>query len=38
MSYLLFIANIGAMDIEAEVVAMKQILIDISRKIDDLFD
>ena len=26
------------MDIEAEVVAMKQILIDISRKIDDLLD
>jgi hypothetical protein len=26
------------MDVEAEVVAMKQILIDISRKIDDLLD
>lgn len=36
--YLLLIANIEAMDIEAEVVEMKQMLIDISRKIDDVLD
>ena len=36
--YLSFIANIDVMDIEAEVVEMKQMLIDISRKIDDVLD
>ena len=36
--YLSFIANIEDMDIEAEVVEMKQMLVDISRKIDDVLD
>jgi len=36
--YLSFNADIEAMDIEAEVVEMKQMLIDISRKIDDVLD
>ena len=36
--YLSFTANIEDMDIEAEVVEMKQMLVDISRKIDDVLD
>ena len=36
--YLSFIANIEDMDIEAEVVEMKQMLVDISRKIADVLD
>jgi len=36
--YLSFIANIETMDIEAEVVEMKQMLVEISRKIDDVLD
>jgi hypothetical protein len=36
--YLSFIANIETMDIEAEVMEMKQMLIDISKKIDDVLD
>lgn len=36
--YLSFIVNIETMDIEAEVMEMKQMLIDISKKIDDVLD